>query len=93
MKPLQISHDIIPLTRFKARAADIVRQLHREQRPVVVTQHGEPAAVLITPEAFDRLQEHDRFLEAVQAGLRDSEADRLIDDAELGAELDALWAR
>ncbi len=89
MKPMQISRDIVPLARFKTRASQIFRQLHDEQRPVVVTQNGKPAAVLITPEEFDRLQEHDRFLAAVQEGLADSEAGRLIDDDVLSAELDA----
>ncbi len=93
MKPLMISQDIIPLARFKAQASQIFRQLHEEQRPVVVTQNGQTAAVLITPEAFDRLQEHDRFLAAVQAGLADSEAGRLLEDAVLTAELDAEFGR
>lgn len=92
MKPLKISQDIIPLARFKAQASQIFRQLHEDQRPVVVTQNGEPAAVLLTPAEFDRLQEHDRFLAAVQAGLADSEAGRLLDDADLAAALDAELA-
>ena len=45
--------------------------------------------VPITPEDFDRIQERSRFLDAVREGLADSEAGRLIDDDELGAELDA----
>jgi len=90
MKALQISQDIVPLARFKTQASQILRQLREQQRPVVVTQNGRPAAVLITPEEFDRLQEHDRFLAAVQAGLEDSEAGRLIDDEVLAAELNGL---
>ncbi|MDA8020344.1 MAG: type II toxin-antitoxin system Phd/YefM family antitoxin [Thermoanaerobaculia bacterium] len=89
MKPMQISRDIVPLAKFKSQASQIFRQLRDEKRPVVVTQHGQPAAVLITPEEFDRLQEHDRFLAAVQEGLADSEAGRLIEDEDLAADLDA----
>ena len=93
MKPLQVSQDIVPLARFKTQASQIFRQLHAEQRPVVVTQNGQPAAVLITPEEFDRLQAHDRFLAAVQDGLEDSEAGRLIDDETLAEELDGVLRR
>lgn len=89
MKRMQISRDIVPLARFKTQTSQILRQLREGQRPVVVTQNGKPAAVLITPEAFDRLQEQDRFLTAVREGLADSEAGRLIDDDELSAALDA----
>ena len=89
MKPVQLSRDIVPLATFKSQASQIFRQLREQKRPVVVTQHGRPAAVLITPEEFDRLQEHDRFVAAVREGLADSEAGRLIDDEELTAELAA----
>ncbi|MEW6219307.1 MAG: hypothetical protein AB1634_07175 [Thermodesulfobacteriota bacterium] len=44
--------------------------------------------MLVTPEDFDRLHGRDRFLEAVEAGLADSEAGRLTDDQDLEAELD-----
>ena len=89
MKPLQISQDIVSLAHFKNQASRIFRQLREEQRPIVVTQNGQPAGVLITPEEFDRLQEHERFMTSVHAGLADSEAGRLIDDDELAAELEA----
>ncbi len=89
MKAVQIAEDIIPLAEFKAQASQLLRQLRREQRPVIITQNGKPAAVVITPEDFDRIQERGRFLDAVREGLADSEAGRLIEDDELGAELDA----
>jgi len=91
MKPLRISRDIVTLAQFKSQASHIFRQLRTERRPVVVTQNGQPAAVLITPDEFDRLQEHRRFMASVQAGLADSEAGRLVDDDELTAEIEASF--
>ncbi len=88
MKPIQVAEDIVPLAKFKAQASQLFRQLHQEQRPLVITQNGKPAAVLMTPQEFDRLREHDRFLEAVREGLADSEAGRLIDDDDLAVELE-----
>ena len=88
MKPFSTAEDIVPLNDFKARASQLFRKLREGQRPLIITQNGKPAAVLISPEEFDRIRERDRFVEAVSAGLADSEADRLIDDEELGAKLD-----
>ena len=88
MKHLQISQDIVPVGLFKAHASRLIRRLRAEHRPIVITQNGKPAAVLVTPEDFDRLRDHDHFLEAVRTGLADSEAGRLTDDADLGVELD-----
>jgi PHD/YefM family antitoxin component YafN of YafNO toxin-antitoxin module len=60
---------------------------------LVITQNGKRAAVLITPEEFDRICERDRFVEAVTVGSADSRAGRLIDDEELDEELDAEFGR
>ena len=67
----------------------MINRLRTAKRPVVITQNGKPAAVLITPEDFDRLQETTRFITAVREGFADSEAGRLVDDAALTRELDA----
>ncbi len=88
MKDLQISEDILPVGEFKTQASRVLRRLQKTKRPFVITQNGRPAAVLLTPEEFDRLNAHARFIEAVDEGLADSNAGRLIDDAELTRELD-----
>lgn len=88
MKPIHISEDIVPLGTFKSQASKILRRLHDEDRPIVITQHGRPAAVLLRPEEFDRLSERQRFLEAVREGMAESERGEVIADEDL--DLDAL---
>ncbi|HEX9734344.1 MAG TPA: type II toxin-antitoxin system Phd/YefM family antitoxin [Thermoanaerobaculia bacterium] len=89
MKTIQIADDIVPLADFKAHASQLFRRLREDQRPLVITQNGKPAGVLITPEEFDRIRERESFVAAVREGLADSAAGRLIDDGDLDAELDA----
>jgi antitoxin YefM len=89
VKSLRISEDILAIGKVKAQLSRVLRQLHETQRPIVVTRHGHPTAVLITSDEFDRLRELDQFLDAVHEGLADSEAVRMIDDASLTTELDA----
>jgi prevent-host-death family protein len=91
MKSLQVSEDILPIGMFKAHAAEVLRKLRTMQRPIVITQHGKPAAVLITPEEFDRMTVHARFLDAIHEGLADSEAGRVVDDQTLTGELNATF--
>jgi prevent-host-death family protein len=85
----QVSEDIVPFGEFKTHASRVLRNLREGNRPVVITQNGRPAAVLITPEEFDRLTERDRFVQAVREGLRDVEAGRVIDDEELAGKLNS----
>jgi prevent-host-death family protein len=93
MKPLQVSEDILPIADFKARASEVVRKLREHRRPVVITQGGKPAAVLLSPEEFDALAARARFLAAVDEGLADADAGRVVSDEELGAALDAQFGK
>lgn len=54
----------------------------------IFTQNGRPAAVLLTPAAFDRLAAQARFHAAIDEGLADAFAGRLDDDAALTQDLD-----
>ena len=87
MRPLRVSEDVLPLGEFKTQASKALRRVRESQRPIVITQNGRPAAVLLSPEEFDRLTERERFLTAVRDGLADAKAGRLVDDDDLGEEL------
>jgi prevent-host-death family protein len=89
MQPIITSEDILPVGEFKAHVSKVFRHLRDTGRPVIITQNGKPAAVLITPEEFDQFRERERFVESVQRGLADVEAGRVIGDTELSRELDA----
>jgi len=87
LKPLQISRDIVPLGEFKTHASKALLRVRESQRPLVITQNGKPAAVVLSPEEYDRLTEREQFVAAVRYGLADSEAGRVVDDGEMEREL------
>ena len=76
MRSIRISEDFVPVSEFKAQAADWLRRIGETGTPVVVTQNGKPAGVLLSPQAFDELAETARFVTAVHEGLADAEAGR-----------------
>lgn len=86
-----VAEDILPIGDLKSHPGRVLRRLREDGRAVVITQHGRPAGVLLPPEEYDRLREHDRFVSAVHEGLADAEAGRLITDEELGERLDEAF--
>jgi len=76
MKHLSIAEGVIPLGDFKAHAASYLKNL---DGPMVITQNGRPAGVLLSPADYDQLTERQLFLESLAAGLVDAEEGRLID--------------
>lgn len=83
MKPVSVSRNILPLAKFKSQASQVLRELRDSQQPVIITQNGSPAAVMITPEDFDLLTQRQRFVASVEAGLRDAVSGRTLSDEDV----------
>jgi antitoxin YefM len=47
MSKMVLNEDIRPLSEFRAHVSDFVKQIHRTKRPIVLTQHGKSAAVIL----------------------------------------------
>jgi prevent-host-death family protein len=53
---MNISKDIKPITYLKSRAPDLLKQINETHRPVVITQNGEPRAVLQDPQSYENMR-------------------------------------
>lgn len=78
MKPLRVSEDVVPVGQFKAEAKKWLARARETGQPLVITQNGRPAAVMLSPAEYDRLTERERFVADVSAGLDDADAGRLL---------------
>jgi prevent-host-death family protein len=76
MAKITVSEDIVTVSDFKARASEWLRRIAGSDHPLVITQNGKPAGVLLSPAAFDELSERQQFLAAVQEGMADEQAGR-----------------
>src|SRR5438094_7570423 len=88
---IDLADDIVPIAELKAHLSEVVRGLPERSRPVVVTQNGKAAAVLISPAAFDQLSYRARFVAAVEAGLEDIEAGRVLSNSAVKAILERRY--
>jgi|SRR5580700_10459996 prevent-host-death family protein len=52
---LDITKDIQSLTTFRRRSAELLKQLKKSKRPVVLTVKGRAAAIVQDAEAYQRL--------------------------------------
>jgi prevent-host-death family protein len=68
---MNISRDIKPVTYLKARAADLLKQINETRRPVVITQNGEPRAVLQDPESYQNMRNAIGLLKLISLGEED----------------------
>lgn len=57
MPRLKPSRDIQPVTEFRANAAQFIVQVQETGEPVILTQHGRSAAVLLDVESYEGMVE------------------------------------
>jgi prevent-host-death family protein len=93
VRPLFISEDFVPISEFKAQASEWLRKAAASGAPVVVTQSGKPAGVLLSPRAYDMLAHHAHVVAAIEEGLADVEAGRVIEHDVLVREMKARYGR
>jgi prevent-host-death family protein len=57
MPKIKPSQDVQPLSAFRANAAGFLDQVRATKRPLVLTQHGKSAAVLLDVDEYEALVE------------------------------------
>jgi prevent-host-death family protein len=65
---MNISTDIKPVTYLKAKAADLLKQINETHRPVIITQNGEPRAVLQDPQSYENMRNAIGILKLISQG-------------------------
>jgi prevent-host-death family protein len=90
---MRFTHDIQPLSAFLANAAAFVRQVRQTRRPLVLTQHGRSAAVLLDVEEYERLVERAELFDDLAAAEREMERGDVIEHEAAKAQLLDRFAR
>jgi prevent-host-death family protein len=52
---MKIKEDIKPISYLKSRSAELLAQLNETHRPVIITQNGEPKAVIQDAESYEKM--------------------------------------
>ena len=84
---MQLSDRIKPISYVKAHAAEIVRTLNERPEPFIITQNGEPKAVLQDIASYEQLQETLALLKILALGERQIAAGEVQPASEVIARL------
>ena len=67
MPKFKPSEDIRPLSEFRSNIAEVLERIQDTKRPVILTQHGSSAAVLLDVRTYEDLLEEVELLRDVRA--------------------------
>ena len=68
---MNIKNDIKPVSFLKSRSAEILEQINTTHRPIIITQNGEPRAVLQDPESYENMRNALGILKLLSQGEED----------------------
>jgi len=87
---MNISKDIKPITYLKSRAADLLEQINQTHRPVVITQNGEPKAILQDPESYQSMRNAIGILKLISQGEKDIKNGKSKSQEEVFADIEKI---
>jgi len=66
MQRIQLNKDIRPLSEFRSKVAFYFNKVKRTKRPLIITQHGKSAAVLMGVPEYEALLDKIEVLEDIR---------------------------
>jgi len=87
---MKITNDIKSITYLKSKAADLLNQINETHRPVIITQNGEPRAVLQDPKSYENMRNAIGILKLISQGEEDIKTGKVKKQEEVFEKIESL---
>ena len=87
MKELSVSKGIIPVGEFKTSISKCLKDIQQTGHPIIITQNGRPAGVLLSPNEYDNLTYTKQFIDSVSRGIHDADTGEVLSKDQIQIEL------
>ena len=90
---VKLHTDIRRVSEFRANAAELIEQVKESGRPLVLTQRGHSAAVVLDVAEYERMVEEIELLSDVRTSIRQIDAGEGLSNRDAKAELRRRFRR
>lgn len=80
------------VTTLKRQATELLADIERDKKPILITQHGLPSAYLVDVESYQLMQQRMAVLEGIARGEQAVAEGRVATHAQAGKRL-ARWLK
>lgn len=87
MKRPKLDNDIKPVSEFRANAAELIEHVKTNKRPLVLTQRGHSAAVVLDVAEYEGMLEEIELLRDVRTAVKQIDAGKGMTSRQAKAEL------
>jgi len=85
--------EIIPVTDLRQDASAVLRRVRASKDPLIITQRGRAAAIMLSVSAYERSEQERQILELLARGEKEIAVGKGYDLEDVLAEADAQLAR
>lgn len=85
MNEVRLTEGIVPLAAFKTHASRFLKQAAETERPIVITQNGRAAGVLLSPAVYEELRGDRELFELVARGVESLDAGKFVEQEKVEA--------
>jgi len=82
--------NIVPLTDFRNNVKKYLQELSVHKQPIVLTQHGKSAAVILDAERYQQMQDQMDFMRKVATGVEERREDRSVSLEQVSNDIDLI---
>lgn len=90
---IKLDRDIRPVSEFRANAAELIEQVKSSGRPLVLTQRGHSAAIVLDVVEYERMVDEIELLTDVRTAVAQIESGQGLSNREAKAELRKRFSR
>lgn len=90
---VKLNSDIRPVSEFRANAAELIEHVKSNRRPLVLTQRGHSAAVLLDVGEYERMVDEIELLSDVRTAIEQIEAGEAVSNRSAKVELRRRFIR
>jgi len=90
---MKISTDIKSVSYLKSRVADMLKQVNETHRPIIITQNGEPKAVLQDPKSYENMRNMIGIMKLISIGEDDIRSGKTKKQSDVFSDLEKLISR
>jgi prevent-host-death family protein len=85
---MKLAEDIKPITYVKTHSTDLLKEVNKNKRPIVITQNGTARAVLLDITSYEKQKNTMLMLKLVAQGEHDIKKGNLVEQEEFFKEMD-----
>ena len=90
---INLAEDIKPISYVKSHTAEVLKQVGEKNNPVVITQNGEPKAVLMDVRQYQHILDSMNLLKILSIGENDIKNQRTFTHEELDKKIVAILGK